>query len=106
MKLIRFYKLSKFLKSTLNPLLNIQVKRASLPNGIDGDCRFKNNKFLIRIEKKLPEYYAIDVLLHEISHVLSWEKEYDFHGIIWGKSYSVVYRKFLEWLENEKNCKN
>jgi hypothetical protein len=68
-----------------------------MKNGLDGQCVFHNNKFVITIKNNLPEYYSIDVLLHEWSHVVSWDKEKDIHGLEWGKAYSKVYRKFLEW---------
>jgi hypothetical protein len=93
-----FYDLLKYLKKILD--VPISVKRVNMPQGIDGDCQLmKNNKFLIRIEKKLPEYYAIDVLLHEIPHCLSWNHDKDDHGPSWGIAYSKVYRLFLEWLK-------
>ncbi len=69
----------------------------------DGDCTLNRKKgsFLVRIEKSLSETAAIETLLHEVAHCLAWDKDYDEdHGPSWGKAYSVVYRKFLEW--NEK----
>jgi hypothetical protein len=91
-----FYKTIRFLKKNLPLEKEISVRRTKLPHGLDGDCRLKNDKFYIRIDKTLPENYAIDVATHEIAHCLSWNHEFDEHGDSWGKAYSIVYRKFLE----------
>lgn len=92
----RFYDLVKFFKKEVQPF---KLRRIKMPNGVDGDCFFDGKDFIIRIEKSLAEYYAIDVLVHETSHILSMDKEPDDHGPKWGKSYSLIYRKFLEWNE-------
>lgn len=63
----------------------------------DGDCSFRNKKFYIRISKHLSESAAIETLIHEFAHILSWGKENNHHGYRWGQAYSIVYRKFLEW---------
>jgi len=92
------------LRKTLPLEHPVSVRRTKLSKGHDGECIFKNGKFIIKIQKNLPEFYSIDILIHEISHCLSWEKEKDWHGALWGKAYSLAYRKFLEWLElNERS---
>jgi predicted SprT family Zn-dependent metalloprotease len=68
-----------------------------MPKLLDGDCQFNKGKFIVRIEKQLPEFYAIEVLAHELAHVLAWDKEGDVHGPHWGKAYSQVYRKLLQF---------
>ncbi len=80
------------------------MRRMKISSKNDGDCQLKTRDgsryFLIRINKTLPEYYAIDVLLHEIGHCISWdENAEEMHGASWGEAYSMVYRKFLEWTE-------
>jgi hypothetical protein len=97
-----FWNLVRYLKTDLPFPFAIQVKRTRVPRGFDGDCQLKTNKFIIRIEKNLPEVYAMEVLLHEVGHALSWNVEADAHGSQWGKAYSLVYRKFLEW--HEEGC--
>ena len=72
------------------------VKRCIVPKDREGDCDLCKRKFIIRIDKKLPEYFALDVLIHEVAHALSWNKDKDEHGLNWGKSYSKVYRIFLK----------
>ena len=92
-----FYSLMRHLKKDLPLSHKVHVRRIKMPKNIDGDCGFSNNKFTLRIERTLAEFYAIEVLLHEIAHVLAWEKDEDAHGPSWGKSYSKVYRSFLKW---------
>ena len=96
------YSFSKFLKNNFNLQYPVQIIRTTLPKDKDGECGLTNDKFIIKIKKSLPEYYSIDVLIHEYGHALSWEKEKDQHGLEWGKAYSKIYRKFLEWI-NGKN---
>jgi hypothetical protein len=74
----------------------ISIRRTSLKNGLDGICEKVNDRFIIKISKKLSENYSIDVLIHEFAHALAWEKDADIHGPNWGRAYSKVYRKFLE----------
>lgn len=79
----------------------ILVRRVSLNASLDGQCELKDNKFLIKINRNLPENYSIDVVLHEVAHAVAWEKDSDIHGNNWGKAYSKVYRLFLEnFIEN------
>lgn len=76
----------------------------------DGDCCVIGRKFQIRVSKELPVSQAIDVLLHEWAHALSWDacegkvvnsrriSDYEFdrlaHGPKWGIVYSRVYQCF------------
>lgn len=94
--------LNKYLENNFLPGYNVRVVRTKLKKEHDGEAIFNKNKFLIKINKNLSEPYSIDVLLHEWGHIISWDKESDLHGLKWGKAYSKVYRKFLEWLD-EKN---
>lgn len=89
------------MKKSFNFGYPICTRRTRMPRGFDGDCSLNRGKFIIRIDSSLPEYYAIDVLLHELSHCLAWEKEEDIHGPSWGVAYSEIYRKYLEWHEKE-----
>ncbi len=98
-----FHSLLRFLKKNLLIEQKIIVRRTRLSKGLDGDCTLIDNRFFIRICKTLPDYYAIEVLIHEVAHCLAWDESKDEkHTTEWGKSYSLVYRKFLEWLENYK----
>lgn len=73
----------------------------------DGDCCVVGRKFQIRISRELALSEAIDVLLHEWAHALSWDAcvgkvaknrnvpDHEFdrlaHGPKWGVAYSKVY---------------
>ena len=93
-----FYKLVKFLKKNLPFQWPVIIRRVIIREANDGDCTFSNNRFIINIEKRLPEYFAAEVLVHETAHVLSWGKDKDFHGKHWGIAYSKVYRLYLQYL--------
>lgn len=92
-----YKKLVSFLKKKY-PSKKISIVRTTMSANVDGLCQQKtDNSFSIRIDKTLPEYYAIEVLLHEFAHILSWNKDKNVHGKHWGIAYSKVYRAYLEF---------
>ena len=84
------------------PRLPVRVRRMKLD--LDGYCEKREDKFLIRINRKLKETEAVDVLLHEWAHAIAWTSSFDrlsyerfcetMHGPEWGVAYSKVYRLF------------
>lgn len=76
-----------------------------------GECALVDGKFEIRVCKRLDEDHAIDVLIHEWAHALSWDacslgraeprgffaSEFDrlSHGRSWGIAYAKVYVCFI-----------
>jgi len=97
-----YKKVVNFLKKAFPLPQPVSVRRLFISDNLDGDCQFKNNSFLIRINKSLPEHEAIECLIHEYAHALSWDKcTNDEHCNEWGKAYSRIYRMFLkEFLSN------
>jgi hypothetical protein len=91
-----FREVANFFKTSNLVAEPISVRRTRLRDGLDGQCEKVKNKFLIKINVKLPENYSIDVLIHEVAHALAWDKDADVHGPNWGRAYSKVYRMFLE----------
>lgn len=73
-----------------------------------GDCTRIGRRFRIRLSRSLDEPAAIETLIHEWAHALSWERspqesrkmarlpslerERVAHGPQWGIAYSLVYR--------------
>lgn len=93
-----FYKAIKVLKKASICNMPIKVRRTSL-KGLDGCCEKKDDHFLVKINKNLPENHAIDVLIHEIAHADAWDKAgTDIHGDIWGVCYSRLYRIWEKYL--------
>lgn len=71
-----------------------------MPRDAYGDCDKKDDHYLIRVSKNLPEYFAIDVLIHEVAHALAWNTKQDDHWYGWGIAFSKVYRLYLrEYIE-------
>ena len=70
-----------------------------MASDLDGSCQFVDNHFLVKVNRLLDEYHSIDVLLHEVAHVVAWEKDEDVHGRNWGLAYSKIYRKFLDFVD-------
>ena len=97
----KYYAVLRYFKKTLNVPQKVSVRRTKMPKDYDGDCILKDDIFYVRIDKNIPQWYAIDVLIHELAHVLAWGKDLtDVHGACWGKAYSKVYRLFLEFDAN------
>jgi len=98
-KFQKYYELSRYLKTNLPIKYKVVVRRLPL-NKIDGDCLLFNKKFIVRINNKLSEELAMETLIHEFSHCLSYHCKGNDHGPEWGKAYSKTYREFLKWNEN------
>lgn len=76
----------------------------------DGDCSLEPSRFRIRVSPRLPEQFAIEVLIHEWAHALSWPRgrkrcSYRWqpialrgpidHDAVWGRAYARVYCKVV-----------
>ncbi len=99
----------------LPPRRPVVVLTSRLSRHKDGDCSVIGRKFRIRISKDLNLSQAIDVLIHEWAHALSWDacvgkvaksrsiSDYQFdrlaHGPKWGLAYSEVYLCFTGEIE-------
>ena len=89
-----------YLKKELSVEYPVYVRRVQMPKNCMGDCYFDEEQqyFIIRIERKIPYLWAVDVVIHEISHVASWHsKDKDDHGNQWGIAYSKVYRTLMKY---------
>jgi hypothetical protein len=73
-----------------------------------GGCALEPSRFRIRVSHRLPEEFAIEVLIHEWAHALSWPRGQHRcsyrgqpmavrgpidHDAVWGRAYSKVYCK-------------
>jgi hypothetical protein len=95
----------KILKEKCKVAFPMDVKRVNLTKD-DGYCRKEKNKFVIRIDRKLTENEAVEILLHEVAHALSWNylddklSDEEFkkrsHGPTWGVAYAEVYSVYEE----------
>lgn len=87
----------KFLKAEFPAEFPVSIRRLKLSHKLDGDCLLMADHYRIRINRNLSEKEAIETLIHEYSHVISWNRcATDCHCTEWGKAYSRVYRKFLK----------
>lgn len=75
-----------------------------------GECGLEPSRFRIRVSSRLPEEFAIQVLIHEWAHALSWPRGQNCcsyrwqpiairgpidHDAAWGRAYAKVYCKVL-----------
>tara|TARA_Y100000034_G_C6858617_1_gene390502 strand:+ start:362 stop:679 length:318 start_codon:yes stop_codon:yes gene_type:complete len=97
-----YYAVIKMLRDEVPAKLPVHIRRIKMKR--DGYCMKKDEKFYIRINKEFTEDKAIDTLLHEWAHALTWMPKYDWmdseefekviHGPSWGIAYSEVYQLF------------
>jgi len=98
-----YYSLLRFLRRNVVLDYPLKVTRCKLPSDRLGDSDFRNEHFYIRIDKNLEMQQAIEILIHEMSHIVSWmsDNHHTEHGPKWGLAYSMVYRHYLAWLETD-----
>jgi hypothetical protein len=105
-----FHRVVEQLELLLPPNRPVIVMAGRQLSEKDGDCWVVGGKFQIRVSRELNELHAIDVLLHEWAHCLSWDRcvgrvarsrsilDHEFarlaHGPQWGLAYSKVYLCF------------
>jgi hypothetical protein len=94
--MITFLSVVRRMKRLCPPEHPVKVRRLKLKDALDGYCSFKDDKFLIRINRGLEEHEAIETFLHELAHTHAWDISRDDHSDEWGKAYSRVYRAFLK----------
>lgn len=95
-----YYSLLRFLRKNVDFPYPIRVKRCKVPKDRNGDCTFRNKEYIVRIDSDASQLLAIETLIHELSHALSWHTDdhHTEHGPKWGLAYSRIYRKYLIWL--------
>jgi hypothetical protein len=105
-----FVRVVEQLKIHLPPSRPVVVQTGRQFSDKEGDCLLCDRRFRIRVSRQLNESQAIEVLIHEWAHALSWdvcvgpaaksrkmsdhEFEWIAHGPKWGIAYSEVYRCF------------
>ena len=87
----------RLLKEKCPADMPVNVRRLKIPDDRFGDCAQYDDHYLIRICRNLEEEQAIEILLHEWAHALSWDKcSVEDHSNEWGKAYSRCYRIFVK----------
>ena len=105
-----FFRVAEQLRIHLPPSRPVTVLVGRQLSDRYGDCSIVRGTFQIRVCKSLNEAVAIECLLHEWAHALSWRAcvgtaaksrslaphEFDRlgHGAPWGLAYSKVYLRF------------
>lgn len=90
----------------------VVVRTAWLPDSLLGECVRRRQRFVVRLNDKMGEDQAIEVLCHEWAHALAWNYSLDqlandpdldpaefdraSHDEAWGCAYSRVWRAYLE----------
>ena len=117
-----FIRVVEQLKIHLPPRRPVVVMTGRQFSKKDGDCCGVRGKFQIRVSRQLNESEAVDVLLHEWAHALSWKacvgkaaknrsiSGYEFnwlaHAPKWGLAYSKVYQCFTGTIMLHIECED
>lgn len=85
-----YRKLVKALKAKYGPF---RIRRVTVSKRAFADCKKTKDGFLIRISKELDEPAAMEMCIHEVSHMLTWDEHLKgrTHGKKWAIAYSEVY---------------
>lgn len=99
------------LKRWCPPAKPVKLVINKMANGLLGSCRFDGGKFVIRLNSAMGPPQAVDVLVHEWAHALSWNYTHDklitgpsnqelvdwgTHDATWGCAYSRTYCAYLD----------
>jgi hypothetical protein len=105
-----FHGVLRGLRGLLPAAFPIIVRSAWLPSDALGCCHRTDERFVIRLADRLSQPEAVEVLLHEWAHALSWNHALDklatdpdvhpetfeagAHDGAWGHAYSRVWRAY------------
>ena len=117
-----FFRVVEQLKIHLPPRRPVVVLTGRQFSTKHGECSLIDRRFQIRVSRELNESQAVDVLLHEWAHALSWDtcgdmsvqgrrlSKYEFdrltHGPKWGLAYSKVYQCFVGTIMPHLECED
>jgi len=80
--------------------VQVHVQFEQIENGEDDSAYVigDGENFEVVIDNRMPFGMMIDFLIHELAHVHSWERacEDEDHCDEFGKSYALLYRKYLD----------
>jgi len=83
---------------TLCPVRGYEVRvyRCRIGDGCDGYVKEVGKRRLaVRVSRTLDEPFALEVLVHEWAHAMTWRLEHDrapSHSAYWGLAYADAYR--------------
>lgn len=82
--------------------VSVSIRRVRMGNDGWGEAKKIRGKYRITISSSLDDVASVVILLHELAHVLSWEKDThpSDHGPEFGRAYSKIWRMYLELLDN------
>lgn len=99
------------LKRWCPPAKPVKIVIGKMQHGLLGSCRVVGDAFVIRLNSDMGPPQAVDVLVHEWAHALSWSYTHDqliaisaqrehldwaTHDETWGCAYSRTYRAYQD----------
>ncbi len=76
--------------------VSIEFKKVDKKKADTGaDCDKKGRRFIIRLDPRLTWYSAVELLMHEYAHVLTWPlTNYPDHSDEWALAFGRMYRRW------------
>lgn len=103
-----------WLKMGCPTAMPVVVRFALLPETMLGNCTRRERRFVIKLNDRMGEHQACDVLVHEWSHAMAWSLSLDAlanrkdtnpaefellcHDETWGCAYSRAWRVYTQSL--------
>ncbi len=107
-----FRRILAALRSRCSPALPVSVHVGRVSASVHGWCTREPHWFSIRLSGRLSQDAAVDVLVHEWAHAMSWDRQLDrvarsrrtsaseleaaAHGPAWGVAYARAYLVFAQ----------
>jgi hypothetical protein len=79
------------------PDLKFRIVRAKLVEDF-ATTHADNGRFIITLDRKLPQDVACFILSHELAHGLSWHMDTEEHGPAFWAAYQKTYDEYLKFL--------
>jgi hypothetical protein len=105
------------LRLTCPPAMPVIVRTSRLPSYLAGCCRRYETRFVIQLNADMGEIQAVETLLHEWAHAVSWHYRLDTmmergeytreewdqisHDAAWGCAYAQVWRAYVQGLADD-----
>ena len=107
-KYSNYNELLRMLKIQYPAAFPVSVRRAAITTSVKGRCWKDGRKFFIQIDKRLNEFQAMDVLVHEWAHARAWNHRLDnavddetfntlAHDAAWGVAYAEIYSAYMQY---------
>jgi predicted metal-dependent hydrolase len=99
MEMTRLAKLANVFRRQY-PHLSFSVKRGKIIEGNFAYCQKVGEKYVVMIDRSIPEDWAMFLLPHELAHAIAYHEEKD-HGPMFWSAYEINYETYVKFCEGK-----